>query len=204
MSKEFWDGKYGIDDYRYGTKPNAFVEAQALRVIKPQGKVLCLGAGEGRNPVWLAKQGFEVTALDQSTKGLEKLRRLAGERHVEIDTVESTVEAWQPEAESYDAVVMTFLHLAPDVRPEIHDKVVEALAHGGVVVMEAFTPLQIERGRESGGPPSVAMMYTPEMLRKDFADLDIEVLEEQTVELDEGPSHCGPGEVVRLVARKTG
>lgn len=202
MSEDFWDEKFDVDGYRYGTRPNAFLEERAPRDIPPGGHVLCLGAGEGRNPVWLAEQGFEVSALDQSGVGLGKLRERAAQRGVDVETIKSSIEAWTPAPDRFDAVVMTYFHLPPGVRGQTHQKAIAALAPGGVIIVEAFTPAQIQNERTSGGPPAIELMYTAELLRADFSPLDIELLREETVELDEGPGHRGPGDVVRLVARK--
>lgn len=204
MTNEFWDEKYDVDGYRYGTRPNAFVEAQALRVVEPEGRVLCLGAGEGRNAIWLAKQGFEVTAVDASQVGIEKLRQRTDAEDLQIEAIRADVDAWTPPVGGFDAVVMTFFHRPPEARPATHQKAIDALRPGGVVILEGFTPKQRELGRESGGPPDVELMFTAEMLREDFEALDIELLEELTVELDEGPGHSGPAEVVRMIARRTG
>lgn len=203
MSEEFWDEKFGVDEFRYGTRPNAFIETQAPKLLEESARVLCLGAGEGRNAVWLAEQGYRVTAVDQSGVGLAKLDHLAAERGTSVETVKSAIEEWTPPAGGFDAAVMTFFHLPGQVRRKAHDKVIDALAAGGVVIMEAFTPRQRQLDRTSGGPPDIALMYTPELLRQDFAALSIEHLAEETVELDEGPGHRGPAEVVRLVARKS-
>jgi cyclopropane fatty-acyl-phospholipid synthase-like methyltransferase len=203
MTEAFWDEKFDVDGFRYGTRPNAFVEAQANEVIKPGGRVICLGAGEGRNPIWLAQQGFEVSALDQSGVGLNKLRQRAADAGVDVDTIKTTVEAWTPEPGSYDAVVMTYFHLPKEVRRETHHKANEALTDDGVIILEAFSPRQIELERTSGGPPRIELMYTCEILREDFSGLTIEHLSEETVELNEGPGHTGPGEVVRLVAKNS-
>jgi 2-polyprenyl-3-methyl-5-hydroxy-6-metoxy-1,4-benzoquinol methylase len=201
MSEEFWDDKFDVDGLRYGEQPNAFVEAQANAVIAPGARVICLGAGEGRNPIWLAQQGFEVSALDQSGVGLKKLRERAASAGVEVTTIKSSIEEWTPEPDSFAAVVMTYFHLPAEVRQQTHRKVVDALNEGGVVIIEAFTPRQIELERTSGGPPAIALMYTAEMLAEDFSALTVEHMTEETVELSEGPGHTGPGEVVRMVAR---
>jgi SAM-dependent methyltransferase len=141
-----------------------------------------------------------VTCLDQSAAGLAKARRLAAGRGVEIETIHATLpDRALPERE-FDAVVLIFLHLAPDLRRQVHAAAARALAPGGVVLLEAFTPDQL--GRPSGGPPSRERLQTAADLRADFATLAIERLEELETTLDEGPGHSGPAAVVRLLARQ--
>lgn len=200
MSKEFWNEKYDVDGYRYGIHPNQFVAEQAEHAIPEGGRVLCLGSGEGRNAVWLAERGFEVTAVDASDVGLDKTRRLAGERGVEVQTVQTDIRDFYPDPESVDAVVMTYFHLPPELREVTHERAAEALKPGGVIILEAFRPEQLER--DSGGPPRRDMLYTFGMLQEDFASLHVDRIESQTLQLDEGLGHTGVAEVIRMVARK--
>jgi SAM-dependent methyltransferase len=195
----FWDRAYDGAEYRYGKQPNAFLR-ECAGAIAPGGRVLSLGDGEGRNGVWLAAQGFRVTCLDQSRSGLEKARALAAERGVEIRTIHAALPDHPLGEAAFDAVVLIFLHLAPEVRRAVHAAAARALVPGGVVVLEAFTPAQL--GRPSGGPPTRERLQTAADLRADFAGLAIERLEELETSLDEGPGHSGPASVVRLLARR--
>ncbi len=83
----FWDDRYKVEDYVYGREPNDFLRAEAHRIAP--GRVLCLAEGEGRNAVFLAGLGHQVTAVDQSIEGLRKADRLAREHGVEITTVQA-------------------------------------------------------------------------------------------------------------------
>ncbi|QDG53675.1 class I SAM-dependent methyltransferase [Persicimonas caeni] len=198
MSENFWNEKYDIEGYRYGTTPNTFVAEQAVAHVPSQGKVLCLGAGEGRNAVWLAEQGFLVTAVDVSSRGLGKLEQLAEDRDVYVTTVQADVADYTPEAGEFDAVVLNYLHLPAALRRPVHQKVVDALRPDGVVILEAFRPKQLDYG--TGGPPSADLMYSAQLLREDFGELTFEYLEELEIELDAGHGHRGTGAVVRMVA----
>lgn len=195
----FWDQMYAGEVYRYGTAPNAFLVAQ-VHHLPPGGQVLCAGDGEGRNGVWLAEQGFRVTSLDPSRVANEKARRLAEVRGVTLTVLNDRLPAPALPDASFDAVVLTYVHVPPALRSAVHRDVVRLLRPGGVVLLEAFTPAQLSR--TSGGPRDEAMLYTPALLRDDFTDLHIERLSEETVELDEGPGHTGLADVVRLVACK--
>lgn len=199
----FWDQQYAAPGFKYGTAPNAFLASQ-VALLPPGGTVLVPGDGEGRNGVWLASQGFAVTAVDSSTVGLEKARALAAERGVLIRTIEADLAEWEPERDRADALVLVYVHFPPSLRARIHRRLLTALRPGGVLVLEAFHPSQL--GRPSGGPKDVTMLYTLDTLRDDLAgaSMPFEVLEatEIEVELDEGPGHRGPAQVTRLVARR--
>jgi SAM-dependent methyltransferase len=194
----FWDERYGAPGFAYGTTPNRWLEAR-VGDIRPGGRVLSLGEGEGRNAVWLAERGFSVDAVDASSVGLEKARELAARRGVRIRTQVDDLATYRPEPGAYDALVLVFVHLPPTLRSMVHAEGARALRPGGVLILEAFTPLQL--GRPSGGPRQAELLYEVATLRSDFPGLDWTVLEEAEIELDEGPFHRGMAAVVRGVGR---
>jgi len=193
---EFWDERYAAPGLAYGSSPNRWLEAR-VGDIRPGGRVLSLGEGEGRNAVWLAEHGFSVDAVDSSAVGLEKARELAARRGVGIRTRVEDLAAYRPEPGAYDALVLVFVHLPPTIRTLVHAAGARAVKPGGVVVIEAFTPLQL--GRPSGGPRQADLLYNITTLRSDFPGIDWQVLEEAEIELDEGPFHHGTAAVVHGV-----
>lgn len=202
MSREFWNEQFGKQEYRYGTEPNAFLAERALDVLPEGARVVSYGEGEGRNAVWLARQGFDVTAVEQSREGIKKMLALAKEHGVEVKAVECTIDAYEPPSEGFDAAVLIYIHAPPKERPALHAKARQSLKEGGVILLEGFTPEQRLLGRNSGGPPSVEMLFTEEILRVDFEGMDIEYLEPREVELSEGPGHQGTANVIRMIARR--
>lgn len=196
----FWDQSFSVEGYKYGTKPNAFLAWQAPR-LRPGSRVLVPGDGEGRNGVWLAQMAHRVTSMDGSAVGLEKARALAAQRRVPIETVHADLADWAPEPGVYDAVVLTFVHLPPAIRAAAHRRLAQGLRPGGLMLLEAFHPLQLNH--HSGGPRDETLLYTPDLLREDLADLFEEVLGWQgEVTLDEGPGHQGKAHVTRWIGRK--
>jgi SAM-dependent methyltransferase len=147
-----WDQRYSSDTYVYGTEPNGFLVTAAARL--PPGKVLCLGEGEGRNAVWLAAQGHEVTAVDASGVGLRKAQRLAAERGVTIATVHADLAAFDIEPGTWDGIVSIFCHLPPALRADVHRRCVAGLRPGGVLLLEAYTPRQLGMGPAARPRPS--------------------------------------------------
>ena len=198
----FWNEKFDGPDYRYGTEPNRFVADSLPELLDDGDRVLCVGDGEGRNGVWCARQGFDTTSLEPSSVGIDKIERLADEYDVEVTTIHDRMPSDQVQDESFDAVILTFIHAPEPMRQAIHRASLEALKPGGVVVLEGFTPDQRKNDRTSGGPPDETMMFTREILRRDFDGLDFELLSEQTVQLDEGDGHRGPADVIRMIGRK--
>lgn len=195
----FWDSKYEGETLKYGDRPNTFLVDQSYR-LPPNGKVLVPGDGEGRNGVWLARQGWRVRTVDASARGVQKAAALALKHGVTLRTEVADLRSWAWPVGEMDGIVATFLHAAPELRPGLHRRMMDALAPGGLIILQGFRPEQLPL--TSGGPKDVAMLFTEDMLREDFAGLEIDVLSSTSETLDEGPFHQGPAELIGLVARK--
>jgi len=193
-----WDARYAEPGWAFGTEPNDFLREQAHRI--PRGRVLCLADGEGRNGVWLAQQGHEVTAVDLSAAGLEKARGLAASRGVTLATVCADLAAFTIEPLAWQGIVSIFAHVMPDVRRRVHAGVVAGLAPDGVFLLEAYRPQQLGRG--TGGPPDDARMLTLARLEPELGTLEWLVARELERSVVEGRSHTGVASVVQLVARR--
>jgi SAM-dependent methyltransferase len=197
---DFWNDRFEDEAYVYGTDPNDFI-AQAAPVHLPDPTdVLDLGAGEGRNAVFLAAQGHRVTAADYSGAGLRKTQQLAAERGVSVETMRVDVSTWTPER-TWGGLVVTFLHGPEAWRERLYRSIQDALAPGGRLVAEWFRPEQRTEGYTSGGPPYADMMVTPGELRAHFANEGMEHLEVATPVLAEGPHHTGEAATLRFVWR---
>lgn len=196
----FWDQQFALEGFKYGTAPNAFLAQQAHR-LAPGSQVLVPGDGEGRNGVWLAQQGHQVTAVDNSQVGLDKALGLAAQRGVDIRTIHADLAQWQPQDASVDAVVLVYLHLPAVLRPGVHRRLLQALRPGGWWILEAFHPEQLQHS--SGGPKDLAMLMTPEGLAAEVGEgLETVLSWSGETELDEGPGHQGLAHVTRWVAQK--
>lgn len=193
-----WNERYGQQEYYYGTEPNTFL-ASVCETI-PGGRVLCLAEGEGRNAVFLASRGFQVTAVDGSAVGLRKAVQLAAERRVSIVTVCADLADFIIESEQWDAIVSCYCHLPPAIRTPLHQQVVRGLKQGGVLVLEGFSKEQLSYG--TGGPPSLDMLFALEELKGELAGL--EFIHAVTTERDvrEGRGHTGIASVVQILGRK--
>lgn len=194
-TSEFWNERYRGDGYAYGTEPNDFLRAEAGRIAR--GKVLCLAEGEGRNAVFLAGLGHQVTAVDYAAEGLRKAAGLARERGVELATVEADLATFELGDGAWSGIVSIWAHTPPDVRRRVHAAIARALAPGGTFVLEAYRPEQIALG--TGGPKDPAMMPTLAQLRDELVGLELVVARESDREIDEGPFHRGPSATVQVV-----
>lgn len=145
MSKQLWDERYAADDFVYGTDPNDVVRAEAHRIAP--GRVLCLAEGEGRNAVFLASLGYDVTAVDFSTSALRKAERLARERGVTVELIEADLATFDLGTDAWTGIVSVFAHVPRDIRARVYGAVPRALVPGGVIILEAYRPEQIPLGR---------------------------------------------------------
>lgn len=156
---------------------------------------------KGRNSVYLATRGLRVTAMDVSEVGVDKARRLAAQRGVDLDLRVADITAWEWTPEAYDAVVAVFIQfLDPRQRAAVFAGLQQTLRPGGVLLLHGYRPEQIQHG--TGGPSDPAHLYDEALLREAFAEMEIEVLEAYDAMLQEGAGHSGLSSVVDLVARK--
>ena len=193
-----WNERYSSESYAYGTTANDFLVSMIDRL--PVGKILCLAEGEGRNAVWLAQQGNEVTAIDASDVGLQKANRLAEERGVAITTVHADLADYDIGEQRWDAIISIFCHLPPGLRRDVHRHCVAGLRDDGMILLEAYTPLQLEY--RTGGPPVAEMMMDAGSLSSELQGLKFLHLQECVRDIHEGEFHEGKGAVVQLLAMK--
>jgi SAM-dependent methyltransferase len=193
-----WDQRFDREDYLYGTEPSQFLAAQAER-LRPGQRALVVADGEGRHAVHLATLGLEVTAMDSSEVAPAKARKLAAARGVAVDFHQADLREWPWAPARYDVVVAIFIQFAePALRAAIFAGMQRTLAPGGLLLLHGFTPAQL--AFHSGGPPCAELLYTPELLRAAFAELEILRLEEYQSELREGTGHVGQAALIDLVA----
>ncbi|MDO9499700.1 methyltransferase domain-containing protein [Falsiroseomonas sp.] len=200
MSTSFaWDERYQGGDFQFGQAPNRYLES-LVPWLRPGMRALALGDGEGRNGAWLAGQGLVTTSLDWSLVGSAKAAALAATRGVALETVTADASAWAYPDSSFDLVAWIYLHLPPADRAAAAAGALRALAPGGLLALECFTPAQ--QGRRSGGPKMPELLWSRAIVEDLFGGLEVLELLEGTVALDEGPRHQGHAEVVRALLRK--
>lgn len=193
-----WDERYGRPEYVYGTEPNDFLRAEAGRI--PKGRVLCLAEGEGRNAVYLAGLGHEVTAVDLSIEGLKKAERLARERGVALTVEQADLAMYVPTPAAYEGIVTIFGHLPAPVRKRLYGMIAASLVPGGVFILEVYRPEQLAFG--TGGPKDPTMLPTLALLREELVGLEFVVANEVEREIHEGIFHGGQSATVQVVGVK--
>ena len=194
-----WDERYRTPEYIFGDKPCQWLIMNQHRF--PQtGEALALGDGEGRNGVFLAKLGLQVTSVDLSEVGLTKARDLAKEHGVAIQTVQTDLEEYEIDVESQDLIVSIYCHLPDATRKLVHKRAEIALKPGGLFILEAFHRSQLKY--QSGGPKTSDLLYTLDALIGDFHSLQILEAFDGLCYLNEGSRHSGLGHIVRLVLQK--
>lgn len=192
-----WNERYGKTEYAYGTKPNDFLVSVVCRI--PQGKILCLGEGEGRNAVYLASLGYSVVAVDQSEVGLAKAQKLAAQRQVTIKTVVADLAEFVIEPKTWQGVVSIFCHLPSALWEQVHTRAITGLTPGGMLVLEAYTPRQLDF--KTGGPPNIDWLVSLEKVKSKLTGLDFEIASEIEREVIEGIYHTGMAAVVQVLGK---
>lgn len=195
---EIWEARYGEDPstYLYGTTPNDFL-VEAVAEL-PAGRALCLADGEGRNGVYLASLGHQVTSVDITEAGMAKAARLAADHGVELTTVVADLAGYDLGTGTWDLIVSIFAHTPPPIRQAVHGNIARALAPGGRLLLEAYTPDQIGRG--TGGPPVPELTMDLERLRAELTGMRFLHQTETVRSVVEGPGHTGDGAVVQVIA----
>ena len=200
---QFWNERFNKEEFIFGKEPNEYLVDQASQYLNPQSSVLCIADGEGRNGVWLAKQGMNVTGFDVSDIALAKAKQFAADNKVNIEYSLCDTDSfdWQPN--TYDAIIGIFIQFAdPEMRSRIFKQVHRSLKPGGLFILQGYTPKQLEY--KTGGPSLIENLYTEERIRelsRDFEILDLQCYEK---ELSEGARHNGMSALLGMVAKKRG
>jgi SAM-dependent methyltransferase len=195
-----WDSRYGQPEYIFGTEPNGYLRRHG-GLFQSGQRVLCVADGEGRNSVWLARQGLQVDAFDISAVGVEKARQLAEAAGVRVDYSVNDCDGWPWPAGAYDGVAAIFVQFAdPAMRARLFAHIADSLKPGGILILQGYTPQQLVY--KTGGPGQLSHLYTEALLREAFGQFDIVELHEYEDDMTEGERHRGRSALIGLVARK--
>ena len=193
-----WDERYSEPGFAYGTAPNEFLVSVADRI--PKGTILSLAEGEGRNAVYLAALGYEVTGVDGSEVGLRKAAELAIERGVAITTIQADLSTFEIGAEQWDGIIACYCHVPSAIRIPLHQAAVRGLKHGGAFVLEAFSKEQL--AYNTGGPQSPDMLMSLDDLKRELSGLEFIHTVQLVRDVREGSRHTGLASVVQVLAKK--
>lgn len=202
--KEFWNERYAQPEYAYGLNPNDYLK-KILSRIHQQGKILFPAEGEGRNAVYAASLGFDVSALDYSDTAKSKALKLAEQNQVSIDYQIADLNEMELEDDKYDILVLIYAHFPPHIRKDLHLKLQKSLKKYGMVIIEGFSKNHLEvskNNQRSSGPRDIEMLFTEKIIKDDFSSFETIELKEEIVQLDEGEFHQGQCSVIRYMGRK--
>ena len=201
--KEFWNQRYKDERYAFGEEPNEYLKEQ-LGILSP-GKILFPAEGEGRNAVFAARMGWDVSAFDISEEGKKKAEQLAKKHGVKIDYTIMYMDQVDFDEGCFDAIALVYAHFHENVRNNYHQKINRWLKPGGHLILEAFSKEHIHFNTLNpavGGPKTLDMLYSVEDIRLDFPDHKVLDLSKEEIMLNEGIYHVGKGAVVRYHGQK--
>lgn len=203
-TSDFWDNRFGEPQFRYGQEPSPYLVQQAGR-LQPGLDAFVPGDGEGRNGVWLARQGLNVTTVDLSTAGVEKANSLAAQYGISIDASQADLTRWDWPIGRFDVIASFFLQFEPGPREQLHEAFLESLRPGGLIILEGFRKDQMmyrDKFGATGGPPHEEMLFSSSILQRDFTGVDEIELEEVDIDMGSDGAHSGLCALVRGVFRK--
>ena len=199
---QFWNEHFDTGAFIFGKEPNEYLVQKSAKYLKPNNSVLCIADGEGRNGVWLAKQGMRVTGFDVSDIALAKAMQFANENAVSIQYSLCDTDGFDWQENTYDAVIGIFIQFAdPEMRARIFKRVYQTLKPGGLFILQGYTPKQLEY--KTGGPSLIEHLYTEEMIRDLSHGFEILELQCYEKELSEGARHTGMSALLGMVAKKS-
>lgn len=195
-----WNDRYSEAGYLFGTEPAQFLKEHAS-YLRAGDTALAVADGEGRNSVFMAESGLNVTAMDASHIAIEKAKALAMARKVAVDFIEADIAHWNWSENQYDMVVAVFIQFTgPKRRDDIFNGMIKTVKPGGLIMLHGYTPEQVALG--TGGPSQIENMYTVDILQNAFADFEMLELKAYAQHLDEGKGHSGQSALIDMVARK--
>jgi len=193
MDQSAWDQRYAQSEFLWTVDPNRFLLEEAVGL--PAGRALDLACGEGRNAVWLAQRGWEVTGVDFSVVGIEKARMLAAERAVHAEWTIADLLEYRPEQHAFDLVLVLYLQLPAQQRRQILAAAADAVAPAGTLLIVAHDSENLDHGH--GGPRDPAVLYTAQDV---VADLDRTGLRIERADRVRRPVQTSDGQRVALDA----
>jgi SAM-dependent methyltransferase len=194
-----WNSRFSAEGYLFGESPNAYL-AEKTPHLKA-GKTLSLADGEGRNSVWLAKQGHQVDAFDFSPVAIQKARQLADKHAVAVSYHCKDWATFDWPAHHYDNVVGVFFQFVdPAARSALFAKIDQALKPGGILLIQGYGKDQLQFN--TGGPSELSHLYDEELLLSAFPSYNVLEIKTYTAEVAEGAGHKGMSALVGFVAQK--
>ncbi len=198
-----WNERYRDEAFAYGEEPNSYLKDQLVKL--PIGTILFPAEGEGRNAVFAATLGWNVSAFDISQEGKNKAMLLAGKNKVTIDYQVGSLEELKFKEGQFDAIALIYAHFPAKIKSEYHKQFDRFLKKKGTLIFESFSKKHIDyvnANEQVGGPKDIDSLFSIEEIKADFPNYTFLELVEQEIELHEGLYHNGTGSVIRFVGQK--
>ena len=194
-----WNARFSTPGYLFGEEPNKYLKENWELLSK--GRVLCIADGDGRNSVWLAEQGFDVTAFDFSPVAVQKARELAKKRSVEIDFVCADWRQFEWKSSYFDSVVGIFFQfIGPTERLELFKLIKQSVKVGGSILIQGYGLEQLKY--KTGGPDKLDHLYDEDFLKDQFRGYKFLNLKTYTAFLNKGCAHAGLSALIGLTVQK--
>lgn len=200
---DFWNERYKQKEFVYGEEPNQFFRQEIEKL--QAGQILFPAEGEGRNAVYAAKLGWNVSAFDLSIEGKNKALELANKNNVSINYEIGVLPDLNYKPSQFDVIALVYAHFSTDIKLKYHKLLSTYLKSGGLIIFEGFSKKQIEyqaKNEKAGGPNKLELLFSIDELKADFKDFEFITLTEKEITLNEGLYHNGKSSVIRCVARK--
>ena len=162
MDRAHWNQRYAGKDFIWTVDANRRLVAEVAN-LSP-GRALDLAAGEGRNAVWLAEQGWTVCAVDFADLAIEKGRQLAAARNVadKIEFKVADLRIYEPDVHRFDLVALLYLQIPQVELVPILARAARAVASGGTFLLIGHDSANLQNGY--GGPQNPQVLYTAEQV----------------------------------------
>jgi len=198
-----WNDRYSNKEFAYGEHPNDYLKEQLTKL--EAGKALFPAEGEGRNAVFAAILGWEISAFDISIEGKNKALQLAEKNKVSIDYQVGELSLLNYQEDYFDVIALIYAHFPSNSKSLLHQTLGKYLKKGGIIIFEAFSKAHIDyisRDKNVGGPTDINMLFSVDEIKADFPGYEVIELEEKEIELKEGLYHNGKGSVIRFIGKK--
>lgn len=199
-----WDDRYSNEEFAYGEEPNNYLKEKLAKLTA--GSILFPAEGEGRNAVYAAKNGWNVSAFDISNEGKSKALRLAEKNNVTIDYKVGELQTLGFVNEKFDVIALIYAHFPANIKSQYHKTLDKYLKKDGIIIFEAFSKKHIDyvaANEKVGGPKDIESLFSIDEIKADFPNYESIELEEKEIELNEGIFNNGTGSVIRFVGLKT-
>ncbi|WP_299511622.1 class I SAM-dependent methyltransferase [uncultured Rummeliibacillus sp.] len=194
-----WNERFNTTEYIYGEEPNAFIKEYTFQ-LENLKKVAAFAEGEGRNAIFLAKSGHDVTTFDYVESGLNKTVQLAEKNNVKVKTVQVDLLEGSVPNEQFDAAIMVFGHFRKEDQRNVFEKILKSVKPGGKIMMELYSEKQLDY--RTGGPKKLEMLYKPQDILDWCENYKIVHFFVGEQSRQEGTLHTGLAHVIQLIIEK--